>query len=283
MPDGEPVLGVVCDGTGWGTDGAIWGGELLLGSYAEVRRVGHLAPVLLPGGDASIRRPARTALAHLSAAGIAWDADLAPVAVADERERTALAGMLRGGFGCTPTTSMGRLFDAVAALLGTRQDSEYEGQAAMELEALAAGAESGTPMAIDVVEGEDGLVLDPAPLLAAVVLALREGVATAELARGFHDAVAEAVARAALRVSEDAGVRTVGLTGGVFQNDYLSTACRGRLEAHGLRVLQHGVVPPNDGGLALGQVAVAAAGGAVTTSDPGTSTTPAAATTERNG
>jgi hydrogenase maturation protein HypF len=272
IPDGEPVLGVVFDGTGWGTDGAIWGGELLLGSYAEVRRVGHLASVLLPGGDAAIRRPARTALAHLLAAGIAWDPDLPPVAACDDRERTALAGMLRTGVGCTPTTSMGRLFDAMASLLGTRHDSEYEGQAAMELEALAATAERGAGLALDVVEGDDGLLLDPAPLLAAAALALRGGAPAAELARGFHEAVADAVARAALRVSEDAGVRTVGLTGGVFQNDHLSHACRGRLERHGLRVLEHVVVPPNDGGLALGQVAVVAAGG-------GTST---AATTERN-
>ena len=275
VPDGEPVLGVVCDGTGWGTDGAIWGGELLLGSYAEVRRVGHLAPVALPGGDAAIRRPVRTALAHLSAAGIGWDADLAPVAAADERERTALAGMLRSGFGCTPTTSMGRLFDAVASLLGTRHDAEYEGQAAMELEALAATADARAELRIDLVDGPDGLILDPAPLLAGAVAALRAGTSPAQLALGFHDAVAEAVARAAVRVSEDAGVRTVGLSGGVFQNDYLSTACRGRLEQHGLRVLEHAVVPPNDGGLALGQVAVAAAGG-------GTSTAPAAPTTERN-
>jgi hydrogenase maturation protein HypF len=275
VPDGEPVLGIVCDGTGWGTDGAIWGGELLLGSYAEVRRVGHLASVALPGGDAAIRRPARSALAHLSAAGIGWDPDLPPVAAADERERTALAGMLRSGFGCTPTTSMGRLFDAVASLLGTRHDAEYEGQAAMELEAVAATAGTGTELRFDVLDGPDGLVLDPAPCLAGVVAHLRSGTAPGEVARGFHDAVAEAVARAAVRVSEDSGVDTVGLSGGVFQNDYLSTECRGRLERHGLRVLEHAIVPPNDGGLALGQVAVVAAGG-------GTSTAPAAPTTERN-
>jgi hydrogenase maturation protein HypF len=273
VPDGEPVLGVVCDGTGWGTDGAIWGGELLLGSYAEVRRVGHLAPVQLPGGDAAIRRPARTALAHLSAAGVPWDADLPPVGDADDRERTALSGMLRSGFGCTPTTSMGRLFDAVASLLGVRHDSEYEGQAAMELEALAAAAPRGSDARIDVVDGPDALVLDPAPLLAALVRSLRDGEPVEELARGFHDAVADAVARAALRVSEDAGVRTVGLTGGVFQNVYLSTACRGRLEMQGLRVLEHAVVPPNDGGLALGQVAIVAAGGGTSSTGP----------TERNG
>jgi hydrogenase maturation protein HypF len=273
VPDGEPVLGIVCDGTGWGDDGAIWGGELLLGSYAEVRRVGHLASVQLPGGDAAIRRPARTALAHLHAAGLAWDPGLPPVDAADDRERTALAGMLRSGFGCTPTTSMGRLFDAVASLLGVRHDSEYEGQAAMELEALAAAAPRGAEVGIDVLDGADGLVLDPTPLLAALVRLVRAGVAVEGLARGFHDAVAEAVARAALRVSEDEGVRTVGLTGGVFQNVYLSTACRGRLEWHGLRVLEHAVVPPNDGGLALGQVAIVAAGGGTRSTGP----------TERNG
>ncbi len=263
-PDAQ-VLGVVFDGTGYGSDGTIWGGELLLGSYARVQRVGHLRPIALPGGDAAIRRPARTALAHLEAAGQPWDADIASVTAADDTERRALASMLRTGFGCTPTTSMGRLFDAVASLLGVRHDVDYEGQAALELESLADGrVPNGTPMtpwAMPVRDRDGVLELDPAPLVRAAVDAVRAGAPSAASARAFHDAVADAVLVAALAVREGRGTTVVGLTGGVFQNARLSLGCQGRLERHGFRVLVHELVPPNDGGLALGQVAVAAAGG----------------------
>ena len=259
MPADEPVLGVVFDGTGYGDDGTIWGGELLLGSYRSVQRVGHLRPVPLPGGDAAIRRPARTALAHLHEAGIAWDEDLPPVAAAGPGELAAVGSMVRSGFGCTPTTSMGRLFDAVASLLGVRQDVHYEGQAAMELEALV-GAADGVAWRLPVRDRDGVLELDPRPVVAAAAASVREGAPVAGAAAAFHEAVADAVTTAALAVRAAQGVSVVGLTGGVFQNACLTTACRGRLEAHGMRVLVHRLVPPNDGGLALGQVAVAAAG-----------------------
>ncbi len=259
VPPDEPVLGVVFDGTGYGDDGSIWGGELLLGSYAGVERVGHLRPVPLPGGDAAIRRPARTALAHLHAADLPWDDDLPPVAAAEPGELAAVGSMVRSGFGCTPTTSMGRLFDAVASLLGVRQDVHYEGQAAMELEALV-GAPAGPTWRLPVRDRAGVLELDPRPVVGAAVAAVREGVPVAAAAAAFHGAVADAVTTAALAVRAAHGIAVVGLTGGVFQNACLTTACRGRLEAHGIRVLTHRLVPPNDGGLALGQVAVAAAG-----------------------
>jgi len=272
---GEDVLGFVFDGTGFGTDGTIWGGELLLGSYAAVTRVGHLRPVSLPGGDAAVRRPARTAMAHLEAAGIAWDDDIASIAAADPTERSVIASMLRSGTGCTPTTSMGRLFDAVASILGVRQDVDHEGQAAMELEALAAATTDVLDPAtwrFDVDEVDGSLVLDPAPVLRAAVGTVRGGSSAAAAALAFHAAVAAAVEAAALRVRDSHGTGVVGLTGGVFQNARLSEDCRGRLERQGFRVLVHQLVPPNDGGLALGQVAVAAAGGgARRTSSHGTS------------
>jgi len=261
---GEDVLGMVFDGTGYGTDGTIWGGELLLGSYAAAARVGHLRPVRLPGGDAAVRRPARTAMAHLEAAGVPWDADIASIRAADTTELTAIAGMLRGGAGCTPTTSMGRLFDAVASILGVRQDVDHEGQAAMELEALAstdAGRADPDDWRFDVADEAGSLVLDPGPVVRSAVRSVREGVPAAAASRAFHAAVAGAVEAAALRVRDSHGTGVVGLTGGVFQNARLSEDCRGRLERQGFRVLVHALVPPNDGGLALGQVAVAAAGG----------------------
>jgi hydrogenase maturation protein HypF len=273
VPD-DRVLGMVLDGTGWGSDGTIWGGELLLGSYRRVLRVGHLATVALPGGDAAARRPARSALAHLHAAGVHWDADLAPVAACGERELAAVASMLRSGAACTPTSSTGRLFDAMASLLGIRQDAEYEGQAAMELEAAATAAPTAWPMRLPVREAGGILQLDPATTVRDAVAGRRAGIATGAIALGFHEALARALSLAAIAVRSVTGTATVGLTGGVFQNAWLTEACRGRLEDDGFRVLVHEKVPPNDGGLALGQVAVAAAGG-------GTRTTGHATPTER--
>jgi hydrogenase maturation protein HypF len=258
---GDPVLGFAFDGTGFGTDGTIWGGELLLGSYACVDRVGHLRPVRLPGGDAAIRRPLRTALAHLASADV--DVPDALAAIAEPNELAVVGRMLQTGAGCTPTTSLGRLFDAIAALLGVRASVDYEGQAAIELEALAASGAPGEPWVIDVIDTDDVVVLDPAPAIRAAVTAVASGAASADSARAFHEAVADAVARSADLVRARTGVTTVGLTGGVFANAVLTAACQGRLVRDGFTVLVHRLVPPNDGGLALGQVAVAAAGGAI--------------------
>lgn len=260
---GDPVLGFAFDGTGYGTDGSIWGGELLLGSYGAVERVGHLRPVLLPGGDAAVRRPLRTALAHLAAAGEQATPVLA--GAAEPNELAVVGRMLETGTGCTPTTSMGRLFDAIAALLDVRHSVDYEGQAAIELEALAAtvpapaGSEAWA-MAVDPTES--GLVIDPAPSIRAAVASVRSGTSPAQASRAFHEAVAEAVARSAVTICEATGVTVVGLTGGVFANAVLTASCQGRLAHEGFTVLVHRLVPPNDGGLALGQVAVAAGGGA---------------------
>jgi hydrogenase maturation protein HypF len=260
---GAPVLGFTFDGTGYGTDGTIWGGEILLGSYAAVERVGHLRPVPLPGGDAAIRRPLRTALAHLAAAGVGVSPTLA--AAADANELAVVGRMLDTGTGCTPTTSMGRLFDAIASLLDVRQRVDYEGQAAIELEALAATATSPDPQegwVVDIVSTADGLELDPAPCIRAAVAAVLSGVPTAAAARAFHEAVADAVTRSAVMLRQRTGVEVVGLTGGVFANAVLTASCQGRLAQEGFTVLVHRLVPPNDGGLALGQVAVVAGGGA---------------------
>jgi hydrogenase maturation protein HypF len=255
---GEPIVGVAFDGTGYGTDGAVWGGEVLLLGPDSHRftRAGHLRAVPLPGGDAGVRNPCRMALSHLAAAGIPWEADLPPVSACAAAETRALRSQLASGLGCSDCTSMGRLFDAVSSLLGVRHRIGYEGQAAIELEALAATAPETAPTPrIEV--GPDG-VLDPGPLLRALVAGLRDGTSVAELAAGFHQAVAVAVAEVVTRVGRERGVRLAGLTGGVFQNVLLLRSCRDRLTAAGFEVLVHRVVPPNDGGLALGQAAVAA-------------------------
>jgi hydrogenase maturation protein HypF len=258
---GEPILGVAFDGTGYGDDGTIWGGEfLLLGAdTAEYRRVGHLRTVDLPGGDAAVRNPCRTALAYLAASGIAWDPELPPVAACEPAELAAVGAQLASGVGTFPSSSMGRLFDAVAALIGVRQRIGFEAQAAIELELLATTAQSasddGDRWALTV--DADG-VLDYRPVIRRLVAGVHAGTDSATLAYRFHVAVAESVASIAHRVRNETGVSVVGLTGGVFQNVLLLRKCVQRLQASGLEVLTHRVVPPNDGGLALGQAVIAA-------------------------
>jgi hydrogenase maturation protein HypF len=253
---GEPVIGVSFDGTGYGCDHTIWGGEILkLGRDSQrFVRVGHLLPVPLPGGDAAVRNPWRMALAQLWMAGIDWTPDLPPVTAATHDELRIIRSQLESGTGCVPCSSIGRLFDAVASLLGVRQRIDYEGQAAIELEALAESIGDTTGPELRLTVRPDG-VIDPADMLRAMVAALRAGVQPAVLAAGFHRAVAVAVVETVDMVSGP--VRLVGLTGGVFQNVLLLRGCRQRLQQVGFEVLTHHTVPPNDGGLALGQAAIA--------------------------
>ncbi len=254
----HPVIGVAFDGTGYGTapDGTvqIWGGEILLADYAGYARVGHLAPLPLPGGDAAVRNPCRVALAYLDALGIPTDGSMPPERACDATERAVVARMVASGAGCVPTTSMGRLFDAVASLLGIRHRVSYEAQAAMALEASAVGGAPTVPLGFAL---SDAGVLDPGPVLSGLVAGAGDGVATADLARSFHQAVADAVVASARRVRSRAGPVPVALSGGVFQNALLTTLVRRALADEGFTVLTHRAVPPNDGGLALGQAVVA--------------------------
>ena len=250
----DAVIGVALDGTGYGTDGAIWGGEVLHVSYGACARVAHLRYVPLPGGDATIRKPARAALAHLWAAGIDWRDDLAPVAATTREELAVVRRQLERGIGCVPTSSMGRLFDAVSSLLGLRHVVSYEAQAAIELET---GATPDVDDARTYRFATAGDELDATPLVRAVVDDVRAGRSTGAIAAGFHRAVARAIADAAESACRDHGLDQVALSGGVFQNLLLLRLARHELVARGLTVLTHRVVPPNDGGLALGQVAVA--------------------------
>lgn len=255
---GEPIVGVSFDGTGYGCDETIWGGEILaLGTRSHrFVRVGHLLAVPLPGGDAAVRNPWRMALSQLWTADIDWTPDLAPVAAATDDELRLTRSQLQTGTGCVPCSSMGRLFDAVASLLGVRHRIEYEGQAAVELEALAesAGHDLGRPRpSLPLAVRPDG-VIDPAPMVQTMVAALYAGTPRAVLAAAFHQAIADAVADVVARVA--GATRLVGLTGGVFQNVLLLCSCRDRLQRNGFEVITHHTVPPNDGGLALGQAAV---------------------------
>jgi hydrogenase maturation protein HypF len=270
----SPVLGVVFDGIGYGTDGAIWGGEFLLADYRGFERLAHLAYVPLPGGDTATRRPYRTALSYLQQAGIPWTEDLPPVLAAirmgqgpqpapasvESRqhqrpiELAVIARQLQAGVNCPLTSSMGRLFDAVASIIGVRQEVTYEGQAASELEAMADSQESGLYPIPLVAETElrcDGV-------LEAIVQDLKSGTSAAVISGRFHNTIAAMVLSVAVSARKDWGVNRVVLSGGVFQNVRLLRRTLALLQADGFEMYRHRKVPPNDGGLSLGQALIAA-------------------------
>ncbi len=248
LPEDASVLAFAFDGTGYGTDGAIWGGEILLARYDKFERLAHLKYVPLPGGDAAIRRPARAALAHLFAAGIEWSEDFPCVQASSAAELRVLRQQLQTGTHSVPTSSMGRFFDAVAAFIGIRQNVSYEGQAAIELEALCSrDPVPAYPMAYTDNE------FDTAPLWHALIEDQRAHVSLSLMAARFHRTIAEVI----LHYSQLHDCQTVALTGGVFQNIFLLQLACELLANSGFRVLTHRTVPPNDGGIALGQAAIA--------------------------
>ncbi|WP_232664519.1 carbamoyltransferase HypF [Pseudonocardia sp. TRM90224] len=240
-----PVIGIACDGLGYGTDGALWGCEVMDVSLAAFTRLVHLEPVALPGGTTAIRQPWRMAVAWLRAAGVSLPAFDARLGTRTDPVRR----LLDSDVPVPSTTSAGRLFDAVAALVGVRDAVTYEGQAAIELEQLAdPSVPSGYPTA--------GLC--GADLIRGVVADLRTDVPAAVVAARFHNGLAAALVTSATGAARSHGRDTVALSGGVFQNLLLLERVRTGLEATGLRVLVHSRMPCNDGGISLGQVAVAA-------------------------
>jgi hydrogenase maturation protein HypF len=249
----RPVIGFSFDGTGYGTDGAIWGGEVLIADYAQFERVASLKYVPLPGGDASIKRPYRLALSYMWAAGLNWDNRLAPVKACPEMEQTVLLKQLENNINTVPTSSMGRLFDAVAALAGVRQTITYEGQAAIELEARAGS---------DTSDGYqffyNGQAIDAAPIIRSVVDDALKGIHPAIISIRFHEAVADLILQVSIDLRNRTSLNQVALSGGVFQNVTLLELAVRHLEKAGFEVLTHNKVPPNDGGLALGQAVIAA-------------------------
>jgi hydrogenase maturation protein HypF len=255
----ERVIGVAFDGVGYGSDDTLWGGEFLLADYGAFERSYHLETIPLPGGDAAVRQPWRLALAWLDRAGLEWGGDLPPVRQSTEAERRVLQRMIHSqgsragdGLNAPLTSSMGRLFDAVSALVGVREEVNFEGQAAILLEA-AVDPEEAEAYPFEIVEG----VIGPKGLIRGVVDDYRSHVSVPRIAARFHNAVASMVREVCRQMRGRSGVKRVALSGGVWQNMTLLQKCVSTLREDGFDVLFHTQVPPNDGGLALGQAVIA--------------------------
>jgi hydrogenase maturation protein HypF len=282
----EPVIGAIFDGTGYGVDGHIWGGEFLVGDYGGFERAAQLEYFRLPGGDRAVEEPYRTALSLLVQAhgSLAEVAELPLLTAREQQERTVLERMVRAGINSPWTSSMGRLFDGVSALLGVRERCRYEAQAAIELEQLIEPGARAQPLAWELHTDEQPLRIDVRPLvreLAQEVTAMHAGsngaapkarsvrqpgqaalgtthnAKRAELSLRFHCTVVEMVQRTCLQIARRTGLRRVVLSGGVWQNEFLLRGAYESLSAAGLQVYMHKQVPANDGGVALGQAAVA--------------------------
>jgi hydrogenase maturation protein HypF len=251
----RPVIGFAFDGTGYGDDGAVWGGEVMIADYGGFRRAAHLRYVPLPGGDAAVERPYRIALAHLWASGAEWDEKLPPVIACPQAERKVLLQQLQKSVNTIPTSSAGRLFDAVAALTGVQQRVTYEAQAAIEFEALADQNETGSYEF--ALSSDEPVQIDAAPVIRAVAADVLAGVAAPVISARFHNAVARMILQLAAALREKEKLNQVALSGGVFQNVTLLAKATSELRRAGFAVLTHRQVPPNDGGLALGQAVVA--------------------------
>jgi hydrogenase maturation protein HypF len=249
----EPIIGLSFDGTGLGTDGTIWGGEVLTGGYSDYERPFHLAYVPLPGGDAAVRKPARTALSYLWQSGMDWEPEFPCVETFCAEERNAIKVQLEKHLNAPLTSSMGRLFDAVSSILGVCQKATYEGQAAIELEAIADPQENGW-----YEFGLNGDQIDPSPMLARLLSDWRSGLPVSILAARFHNSAAQLCVDVCQNLQTKNGLRTVALSGGVWQNRFLLERTVRLLESARFQVLVHKRVPTNDGGLALGQAMIAA-------------------------
>lgn len=249
----SPVIGLAFDGTGYGDDGAIWGGEFLVADYRSYQRSFHLEYFPLPGGDAAIKQPARTALALLWSLGLEWDKSLASVNEFRAEERNILHAQLEKKINTPFTSSMGRLFDAAAALAGVRQKVNYEGQAAIEFEAFADPAEMESyPFGLEQAQV---VARDAFDCLVKDVFA---GIPISRISARFHNGLAAVIHVAVNKMSKDTGIRTVALSGGVWQNITLLRRTLSLLRADGFQVYLHHQVPTNDGGLSLGQALIAA-------------------------
>lgn len=268
----DSVIGIAADGTGFGTDGAVWGCEILAADLVDFARLAHLAYVPLPGGEQAVRQPWRMAATYLAhTCGDAFlELDIPFARQLDRSKWRALSQMIARGINSPQTSSLGRLFDAIAALIGLRNEVLYEGQAAIELEMLAVGtrfiasSHAGVqtyPYTIQRYEASESksATLDVSPMIRAIVSDIQQGVSPSHIASRFHRTIAELLAAAACEARERTGLHRVALSGGVFQNRLLLETLVARLEEIGFQVYINRRVPPNDGGLSLGQLAVAAA------------------------
>ncbi len=249
----DPVIGLCFDGTGYGSDATVWGGEILFGGYSGYVRKFHLEYVALPGGDQAIRKPARMALSYLWKHKMDWEPGLPPMKALCEEERTVLRAQLERNINTPATTSMGRLFDAFSSLIGVCQFATYEGQAAIELEALADDFEAGEyPVDLD----KDSI--STAPLWESALYDWHNGTSPAIMSARFHNTIASMGEMVCRSLKQETGCTTVALSGGVWQNRLLLEKTRYKLEKASFRVLTHQQVPSNDGGVALGQAIIAA-------------------------
>jgi hydrogenase maturation protein HypF len=257
----QPVIGVSADGTGYGTDGAIWGCEIMVADLLSFERLVHLAYMPLPGGEQAVRQPWRMAAVYLAHTynGNIPDADIPFIRQLDQTKWSILSQMIAKNINSPQTSSLGRLFDAVAALLGLRGEVLYEGQAAIELEIQAA-------MCTDLVksypfsfDNGEPIIMNVVPTIAALVRDIEQGIAVAHIAKRFHLTIAEMLAQACLEVRKQTGLETVALSGGVFQNQILLEQLAILLKSMAFRVYINHKVPPHDGGLCLGQAAIGVA------------------------
>ncbi|HZL80300.1 MAG TPA: hypothetical protein VFC17_15815, partial [Candidatus Limnocylindrales bacterium] len=251
-----PALGVSWDGTGCGTDGTIWGGEFFLVTDDNVERVAHLRPFRLPGGDKAVKEPRR------AAAGLLYEMfgettferkELSSIAAFSSVELSAVKAMLARELNSPFCCSAGRLFDAVASLVNLRQQIHFEGQAAMELEFAMDEVETNEHYDLSLVTRHSSLVLDWSPMIEAILTDVKRGVSVGEISAKFHNALAEAM----VQVAKHVGLSRVALSGGCFQNRYLTERAVKRLREEKFQPYWHQRVPPNDGGIALGQIVAA--------------------------
>lgn len=257
---GHPIIGVAFDGTGYGDDGAIWGGEFLLADYQGYRRMAHLKYIPLPGGDAAIRKPARVALAYLWASHFSWEPEYLPVFALCAEERSIIKSQLELKINTPLTSSMGRFFDAAASITGIRQAVNYEAQAAIEFEALANHQETGEyNFSLELSTNADGpsYLIDTAPLVHDLIGEMQKGTAVSTISARFHNSVARMVGQTCKLIRDSTTVNDVVLSGGVWQNMTLLHRTHNLLVSDNFKVHIHQQIPTNDGGLALGQAVIA--------------------------
>jgi hydrogenase maturation protein HypF len=258
----EPVIGLSCDGTGYGTDGTIWGCEVLRATLSDFHRAGHLSYFTLPGGDAAARETWRPALSLVrqSYGDNLPDRVRALFETVPARSTAAVEGMLSRGFNCPHTSSLGRLFDAVAFLTRLCEHNDQEGQAAMRLESAAASARDAGPYPHQLIDRDGIRQLDASAVIHAVCEDTLAGTPAATVARRFHETVASGLAEMVLPECERTGIHSVAITGGCFTNQILTSRVHALLSAGGVeRVLSHEATPCGDAGVSLGQAVAAAA------------------------
>jgi hydrogenase maturation protein HypF len=256
----QPVIGLAFDGTGYGEDGSIWGGEILVATYTNYQRYAHLKYIGLPGGDKAIKEPWRPALSWFNRLNIEWTEDLPPVKWMNDHgiPQAIMLKQIQNSIQCPNTSSMGRLFDAVAAILGIRNVVNYEAQGAIELEAIANQFNSDCYNFLIEDNLNGSFLIDPAPVILGVIQDLRRNILKGDISAKFHNAIVQLVVEISLMIRSESQINSVVLSGGVWQNMFLLYKTINSLQYRDFSVFWHQQVPTNDGGISLGQVAIAA-------------------------